>query len=250
MPWMALVGALPALALMIVVDLADAKRPEPRAHLRKIAALGALAVGPCLAVQLGLVRIVSLTGVGRALFDGFVSAALIEEGAKALVLWFAVAKHPAFDERLDGIVYGTRIGLGFAMVENVLSLWGTATTMSYVGSFFLRAVFSVPCHAISAGVMGAHVARRRFDRKGFGLAVGLPLAIVMHGAYDASLYLASLPEISLEATFALFLVPPLIVVAGFAALRVSAHRALELDDADPAHRGRRAQKEAAGFVLR
>ena len=44
--WMALTGALPALALMTLVDLADAKRPEPHWQVRKVAVLGGLSVLP------------------------------------------------------------------------------------------------------------------------------------------------------------------------------------------------------------
>jgi len=161
--WMALTGALPAIALMTLVDLADAKRPEPHWQVRKVALLGGLAVVPCFLLQRWLSTVVSFDGASRALFEGFVSAALLEEGAKALVLWGFVWRHPSFDERLDGIVYGTRAGLGFALVENVVALWGSTSTMGFLGTFILRAFFAVPCHAIAAGFMGDLAARRRFD---------------------------------------------------------------------------------------
>ncbi len=248
--WMALTGALPAIALMTLVDLADAKRPEPHWQVRKVALLGGLAVVPCFLLQRWLSTVVSFDGASRALFEGFVSAALLEEGAKALVLWGFVWRHPSFDERLDGIVYGTRAGLGFALVENVVALWGSTSTMGFLGTFILRAFFAVPCHAIAAGFMGDLAARRRFDGQGPGLAGGLLLAVVLHGAYDASLYLAMVPGLSVSVQAGLLLVPPLVVLGGFFFLRRHALQALAKDDAAHAHGDRRPQRSEAGYVLR
>ncbi len=248
--WMALTGMLPALALMTLVDLADAKRPEPHWQVRKLALLGALAVAPVFFLQTFLARLVTLTGVSSAFFDGFVSAALIEEGAKALVLWFGVWRHPAFDERLDGIVYATRAGLGFALVENVLALSNTSSTLGFVGTFVLRAFFAVPVHAITAGFIGDFTARRRFDGTGPGLAGGLVIAVLLHGLYDTALSLEQVSTLSFEVKGALALVPLLIVGVGFFVLRARATEALRRDDADHAHPGRRVQHAEAGYVLR
>jgi len=248
--WMALTGILPALALMAIVDLADAKRPEPHWQVRKLALFGALAVGPVYLAQLWLADRVPLAGVPGALFDGFVSAALVEEGAKALVLWLGVWRHPAFDERLDGIVYATRAGLGFALVENVLALSHTDSTFGFVGTFVLRAFFAVPVHAITAGFIGDLAARRRFDGRGPGLLGGLAIAVCLHGLYDAALSLAQLPVFSPATRVALALVPMAVVAAGFLVLRARAATALLLDDADHLHGHRREQHAAAGFVLR
>lgn len=248
--WMALTGALPALALMTLVDLADAKRPEPHWQVRKVALLGGLSVLPCLLLQRWLSVTVPLEGVPRALFEGFVSAALLEEGAKALVLWLFVWRHPAFDERLDGFVYGTRAGLGFALVENVVALWGSTSTMGFLGTFVLRAFFAVPCHAIAAGFMGDLAARHRFDRRGPGLWGGLALAVAIHGVYDAALYVAAVPGVPFGAQTVLMLVPPVVVLSGFVLLRRHALDALARDDAEAHHPGRRAQQSEAGYVLR
>src|SRR5262245_55579653 len=114
--WLALSGTLPALFLMWYVERHDAKRPEPRSLLRKTALFGGLATIPCIVIQ------VVLSGGGKvapaspseALFTAYIVAALTEEGAKAVCLYLAVWRHPSFDERFDGIVYGTRAGLGFA----------------------------------------------------------------------------------------------------------------------------------------
>ncbi len=248
--WMALTGALPALALMLLVDHADAKRPEPHWQVRKVALLGALSVVPVFFLQVWLRRVLPLEGLAAVSFDAFVSAGLIEEGAKALVLWLAVWRHPAFDERLDGIVYATRAGLGFALVENVATLWGTGSLFDFVGTFVLRAFFAVPCHAIAAGFMGDLAARRRFDGKGPGLLGGLGVAMLVHGAYDFFLGVEQSSSVPFQVRWAAAAGAPVVVIAGFLLLRDHARRALEADDEEHKHPGRGRQSVEAGYVLR
>lgn len=246
--WMALTGALPALALMTLVDLADAKRPEPHWQVRKVALLGAVSVVPVYLLQRLFASTVAFEPVPQAAFDAFLSAALLEEGAKAFVLWLVVWRHPAFDERLDGIVYATRAGLGFALVENVAALWSSPSTLGFLGAYVVRAFFSVPCHAIAAGFMGDLAARRRFDGKGPGLAGGLLVAVLLHGLYDLGLYLVPLVDWPLQ--LAAMVLPVGVVLGGFLVLRARAADALARDDADHRHPGRRPQHAEAGYVLR
>lgn len=248
--WMALTGALPALALMALVDIADAKRPEPHWQLRKVAVLGAVSVVPVYALQVWLKGFWPLEGLAAVAFDSFVSAALLEEGAKALVLWAVVWRHPAFDERLDGFVYATRAGLGFALVENVASLATTDSMFGFLGTFLLRAFFAVPLHAIAAGFMGDLAARRRFDGKGPGLWGGLAVAIGLHGVYDGLLGLEQLASLPMWVRLVAAVGAPLVVVVGFFVLKGHAARSLALDDAEHKHPGRKPQSAEAGYVLR
>lgn len=247
----ALAGALPALFLMWVVDRQDARRPEPRHLLRLVALAGGLATLPCIAVQLGLRAVYQPGGVDGAFFDAFVSAALTEEVAKALCLWLVVWRHPAFDERFDGIVYATRAGLGFALVENVGYLLGTESATGFAGVFVLRAVLAVPGHAIYAGFMGHYAARKRFDGEGPGLFGGLLVAIALHGTYDAALFLVGALPRDL-APFGLFLlpVPFFVIIFGYRRLKKLAERDLALDDAQHHRVPARRLPFGVGFVLR
>jgi RsiW-degrading membrane proteinase PrsW (M82 family) len=249
---LALSGVLPALLLMALVERLDARRPEPRALLRRVALWGALSTVPAVAVETALGALGPTAGVEHALYAAFVVAALTEETVKALVLYRFVWREPAFDERLDGIVYATRAGLGFAMVENVLYLFDTTSGADFLSVFVMRAVFAVPGHAISAGFMGYWAARRRFDGVGPGLAGGLAVAIALHGAYDASLFLITDSGGSLGLwTLALLLVPFVVLVGGYRRLKAHAAVALRLDDAEQARAAPApAHPFAAGFALR
>ncbi len=247
-------GVLPALAFMWWFERLDAKRPEPTHALRRVAWLGGLSTIPALGVELVLSAVGPQRGVPHALWTAFVVAACTEETAKALALYFGVWRHPSFDERLDGIVYATRAGLGFALVENVEYLLDTHGTGAFLGVFVMRAVLAVPSHAIYAGFMGYWAARRRFDGTGPGLFGGLLIAIALHGAYDGAIFLTGeLTDDTALLVLPLLAVPVLVVLFGYRRLRAHALEALRLDDLDHA----RAHAEArlrlpfgVGFTLR
>ncbi len=251
---LALAGVLPALFFMWVVERADAKRPEPRWELRKVAILGGLSTIPVILAQLVLDKLADPSTVGGALYTSFVVAGLTEELAKAAVLYVAVWRHPAFDERLDGIVYATRAGLGFALVENVGYLLGPQSMAGFLGVFVMRAVLAVPGHAIYAGFMGYWAARRRFDGKGPGLWGGLAIAVVLHGVYDAAIFVSMVLAQRKDATSILVLVllpvPLLVVGLGFWRLRAHAKEALRLDDIAHARPLRPKLPLGLGFALR
>lgn len=231
---LALTGALPALAVMWYFDRLDAKRPEPRWTLRKVSIAGALSTVPVVIVGYLLMPLApALLTYERALFDSFVVAAGVEEMAKLFVVYWLVWHKPEFDERLDGIVYAARAGLGFALVENVLYLLAAEDLAGFAITYGLRALFAVPGHAIWAGIMGYYAARRRFDRTGPGLVGGYLIAVFLHGAYDAAIFLG--PPLYVRGfhtlPYVLWTLIPIIIIGGGVALRVMARKALVADDA-------------------
>jgi RsiW-degrading membrane proteinase PrsW (M82 family) len=231
-PWWAVAGALPALVAMAYVDKIDAKRPEPRWTLRRVAAFGALSVIPCIYIEQGLARIPVGGTWPQLFFMSFVVAAMVEELAKVFVVYATVWRRPELDERLDGIVYGTRAGLGFALLENIGYLLGPRSAGAFVTMYLVRALLAVPGHAIYGGFMGYFAARRRFDGVGPGLLGGYFLAVALHGCYDAGIFaLRPVGQISKALVLPVLLVPVGIVIFGGIALRRRARLALELDDA-------------------
>jgi RsiW-degrading membrane proteinase PrsW (M82 family) len=239
-------GAIPALVFMAYVDRHDAKRPEPAKLLRRAALWGGLSTLPVILAE-GIVQQLSpFTGVAGALFTAFVVAGLVEESAKAVVFAAVVSRNPAFDERLDGLVYATRIGLGFALVENIGYLFN-AQGEGFWGVFVMRAVLAVPGHAIFTGFTGAAAAEAKFDGKGAGLLGGLVTAVLLHGAYDAALMVMSVTVEANPASGLLVVVPFIIIVRGYRALKAKAARFLEADDRMHAHA---APVAALPFMLR
>src|SRR5256714_9296444 len=68
------------------------------------------------------------------LFASVISAPIVEESSKALVLFgLFFWKRDEFDGVIDGIVYAAMVGLGFAMTENI-QYYGTAAREGNVAS--------------------------------------------------------------------------------------------------------------------
>jgi RsiW-degrading membrane proteinase PrsW (M82 family) len=260
---LALFGAAPAILAMALFDWLDAKRPEPKTTLRLVAFGGMLAALPVIALA-ELLKLVAPSGydvatgaattyVGAA-YVSFAIAAIPEEAAKLLSVFLFAWRKPEFDERMDGIVYGARAGLGFALVENVAYLLLLPSSLSeYVSIFLGRALLAVPGHAIWGGVAGSFAARKRFDGTGPGALGGFLVAAAMHGIYDLWVFsapiaignghrwlLTSIAGIPIL----LYTVPALIVASGGLWLRVLMRQAIAADDHDEATAGR---PRAPGF---
>jgi RsiW-degrading membrane proteinase PrsW (M82 family) len=227
-----LLGALPALVAMWYFDRLDAKRPEPRSSLRRVAFAGGVSVLPCIAIELLLQRVGPHGGYAGALFKGFVVAAAVEEMAKVLCMVWFVWNRPEFDERMDGITYAVRAGLGFALVENVGYLLGQKNIAQLAVVFLLRALLAVPGHAIYAGIMGYFAARRRFDKTGPGLLAGYLIAVLLHGGYDSAVFCALVAHQKKDdhLTFMLLPIPLFIVIGGALTLRAMVRAATAADD--------------------
>jgi RsiW-degrading membrane proteinase PrsW (M82 family) len=241
---LALLGAAPALLAMALVDAMDRKRPEPPGTLRRVALAGAFSALPVILVG-ELLKLASPgPGYPAALWLAFVIAAVPEEAAKLASVYLMAWRRPEFDERMDGIVYGARAGLGFALVENVAYLLLMPQSFAeYLQLYVARAVLAVPGHAIWGGVAGYFAARRRFDGHGPGWWGGFGLAVLMHGLYDAWVFCAPVAIADGHRWLAttvgglpvvIYAGPAILILGGALLLRALAQRALDLDDEDEA----------------
>jgi len=158
--------------------------------------LGILSTLPAALVGTALDAIASgmTGGWAKGSFEAFFAAALPEELAKFLVLYFYCGRRSEFDEPMDGLVYGTAVSLGFASLENVQYVFGQ---QGGLGTAIVRAVTAVPSHGADGAIMGyffslsRHGARNR--REFLLLALAVPAAL--HGLYDMMVLVAdALPD--------------------------------------------------------
>jgi len=240
MQWqIALSGVIPALVAMWLVDRLDRKRPEPARTRRLVTFFGMVSIVPALFIEVALGKWLGeqlappMTYQGAS-FKAFIIAAAVEEACKIAVVYWIVWRRPEFDERMDGIVYASRAGLGFALVENVLYLASEATLGGFLQTWILRAVLAVPGHAMWTGMIGAMAARRRFDKRGLGLIGGYLLAVSFHGAYDFCAFVQQPLNLEGHHDYAYAMMPALaaLTILAFFVLRSQARMALKLDDAD------------------
>ncbi len=194
-----LVAALLPVGLLLLFILhKDSSRPEPPGQLLRAFGLGALSVIPALM----LVGVFEELGLGpgaaptawNAILAAFWGAAIPEEMAKLLMLWFVLRKNPYFDEHLDGIVYAVCVSLGFAATENLLYLFNYAEDYVQVG--ITRALFAVPGHFCDGVLMGYYYSLARFgttSRRRHALFI-LLAPVLAHGVYDSLLMVSAVSE--------------------------------------------------------
>ena len=105
----------------------------------------------------------------------------IEELAKLLPFVVVVLRFKAFDEPLDGIIYASFIGLGFAFAENLFYL-DFLPPLEAAARGFAGPVI----HILFASIWAYWITRASLDSASLllpGLA-GFLIATVLHGGYD------------------------------------------------------------------
>ncbi len=126
-------------------------------------------------------------------FGAVISAPIVEETAKALILFILFFKKDEFDGVVDGIVYAAMAGLGFAMTENI-QYYGRAAMEAGRGGlttvFILRGTLSPFAHPLFTSMTGiglglAWQSRNTLVKLGMPV-LGLLTAISMHAIWNGS----------------------------------------------------------------
>lgn len=167
----------------------DRHLPEPLTNLCLAFALGLLAAGTSqflyaalepLGLRLDAVEL-GYTDPLALLAYSLLAIGPIEEFAKLLPFLLVVIHWRAFDEPLDGIIYASFIGLGYAAVENVHYL-SFLTPLEAWGRGFAGPVV----HMLFASIWGHWVTSAKLSGKGLFVPalLGFAIAAGLHGIYD------------------------------------------------------------------
>lgn len=182
-----IIGAiLPALWLIKYFTKAD-KFPEPEAVIKSTFWDGVrtvfwvlLVVSPTFFFDEIIEDVPVVISAG---YSAFLCAAIPEEFFKFRVLQ-KVSKNKAFDEPMDGIVYGAVASLGFATLENVLYCLDGG-----LGMVIARAFTAVPAHASFGAIMGYYFSKQHFSGSKVGVfSKAYVIPMVLHGLYDYFLF--------------------------------------------------------------
>ena len=187
-------GLLPSL-IWLSYYLKKDIHPEPKKLILDVFILGSLASIPAIIVELAarwLLEGMTLSSSLKLLIYCFIIVAVTEESMKYLVVRFSIIKNPAFDEPVDGMIYMISSALGFAAIENILSLFSLSPpfliektiatiTVRFFGSTFL--------HTLTSGIVGYFLGVSFFKKRKskYLIPIGLTIAIFLHGLYDYSI---------------------------------------------------------------
>jgi len=174
---------VPAAIWLVAFYRLDHLEPEPKHYV-----LGVFVLGGILAAAIGQPLIRELFQVQNWIYDSTVAGILgsifivgfIEEFLKYAGIRYTVYHSPEFDERVDGIIYGAAIGLGYATVLNITYILDHNGVDLGVGAIQVAVV--ALAHASFSGVIGYFLGRAKFERMGpVWLPLGLTLAAILNG---------------------------------------------------------------------
>ncbi len=205
-----LAALLPIAILIFYICYKDKKSPEPTSQLLKAFFFGILSapLSFCFSIPFGALGLypTEATNILESISTAFFAAAIPEEIAKFIMLWFLLRRNPYFDEKMDGIVYAVCVSLGFAALENILYLFSNYDEFLSVG--ISRALFAVPGHFCFGILMGYYYSLVKFYPKASNKNRILILLapIIVHGLYDSILFIISVTPIISGILLILFLV--------------------------------------------
>lgn len=178
---------LPVILLMIYINKQDKYQKEPFKCLLKAFLVGILAI-PTDLFTVGVLN--SIWYSDTVFYSAFLEAGLPEEFSKLIIFLIFIWHDKNFDEYMDGIVYATFIGLGFACVENIMYVFGAAeqSWAAGISTSVVRGLLSVPGHFLFGVVLGYFLSLAKFSKsKAQGsryIFLGLLLAATCHGLFD------------------------------------------------------------------
>ena len=146
--------------------------------------IGIFAIFPASLIEITITLYTTgIKGILKNIFHAFIVAALIEESIKYLFikLIFYIRKP---DTHLKGIVTAVSVGIGFALLENIMYSFDSSWIV------IVRCLSAVPLHLITTGILGYYLyysneENQHAHKKGFAEA------FLIHGIYDFLISLAS-----------------------------------------------------------
>jgi RsiW-degrading membrane proteinase PrsW (M82 family) len=191
-PLALLLAAIPAAMWLVYFYLQDRLEPEPKHYVLGLCLLGAFCAGP-ISDFLLMAVFPSSSEAFRGGWPGadhlvraILGVGLAQEFAKYLVVRYTVYLSSEFDEPMDGIIYMTAAGIGFAAAQNARYFGELGGVVLSVGT--ANAVVTTMAHASTAGVLGYALGRARFAARSAAhrnsiLLVGLLVAATLNGVF-------------------------------------------------------------------
>lgn len=178
-----LAAILPIILICSLIYFLDKQEKEGLIPLLLSFGLGMLSALPAVGLQMlaAKTNIDSSQNLGLLLIYAFLVVAFSEELVKLAMVLIYPYPRTFFNEPMDGIVYSVMVGMGFAVVENLIYAYNHG-----IETVLVRAFTAVPAHAVFAIFMGYFLGLAKFhaDKKWKLIGFGFLLAVGIHGLYD------------------------------------------------------------------
>ena len=189
---------IPTLLYAWLVRRIDRYEQEPPKYI-----LAAFAWGALPAIILGIaseliLKVPTQAVLGDGTASNFVGTAIVAPITEEIAKGLAVAlvyflRRREFDGWVDGIVYGSSVGFGFAFVENIGYLLGTSSTGEWWTLFVLRVLVFGFMHGFWTSLTGIGFGIARHSHKArvklMAPVLGVLAAMIGHAIHNGSLVL-------------------------------------------------------------
>ncbi len=181
-----ILAVVPAALWMVFFYRQDRLEPEPKQYIAGVFILGMLL---CNAVAIPVINQIfkvnrwlttdALTYIAGAILI----VGVVQEFLKYAAVRYSVYMTPEFDERIDGVVYGTAAGLGFATMLNVHYVVENGGVDLYMG--IIRIAITTLAQASFAGITGYFLGRAKFEVEPvWWQSLGVMIAAVLNGLFN------------------------------------------------------------------
>ncbi|NUM49222.1 MAG: PrsW family intramembrane metalloprotease [Anaerolineales bacterium] len=176
---------IPALVWLGFFYRRDRLEPEPKSMVIQVFFLGGL-----LAAAIGIPLLNNIFQISEWMFSnlwirllgGILIVGFTQEFLKYAAVRWTVYKTDEFDEPVDGIIYATAAGLGYAAMLNILFVIESGGVD--LGAGVLRITIISLAHASFAGVVGYFLGIEKFEnRPAWFTSLGVVIAAVLNGVF-------------------------------------------------------------------
>jgi RsiW-degrading membrane proteinase PrsW (M82 family) len=167
-------AVVPALLWLAFFYAQDRLEPEPKSY---VGAIGIPLLRDTFRTQDWLGTSPVTTLLGSILVVG-----IVQEFLKYAAVRYSIYQSREFDERVDGIVYGTAAGLGYATMLNIQFI--VDSQGADLRAALIRIVITALAQASFSGISGYFLARAKFeDEPVWWLPSGVALAAILNGLF-------------------------------------------------------------------